>query len=80
MPRKKKIKEQTIENQTAPSEPVQETTQNVAVEMTEDELVTIRIKTGTLSFEDGTFQKDNIIKVSKERLKQFDPHDVEVVA
>ena len=77
MTRKKKIETpisgdnavKVVETELVPVEPIIEET-----------LVKVRVKVGTLSFEQGTFQKDNIITITKERLAQFDPHDVEVIA
>lgn len=36
-----------------------------------------KILVGSLSFEQGTFQKGDIIEVSEERAKLFDKHDIE---
>ncbi len=37
------------------------------------------IRVGTLRFEDGTFQKDDIVEVTPERFAMFEPNDVQAI-
>ena len=40
----------------------------------------IKVKAGTIHFEEGTFEQGSIITVSEERLKQFNPGTFEILA
>lgn len=42
-------------------------------------MMKIKVKVGSLNFEQGTFQAGNVIEVDEERAKLFDPSDVEVL-
>jgi len=43
------------------------------------DMVKVKVLVGTLQFEDGVFSKGSIITVSKDRLKQFDPRDIQIL-
>jgi len=43
------------------------------------ELVKVQVKTGTLAYEEGTYQKGEVFYVSKKRAALFDPNDIQVL-
>jgi hypothetical protein len=40
----------------------------------------LKVLVGSLKFEDGTFQKGDIIEVTSERAALFDKHDIEIIS
>ena len=78
MPAKKvEKKESSVDYPSAVIEPIFEE-EPVKVEAPSD-TVKVKVKVGTLGFEDGTFQKGDEFKVSRERAKLFDPKDIQIV-
>lgn len=53
--------------------------EEVVTAVADKTLVKIKVTINTLSFEDGTFSRDDIITVDKSRLAQFDEGDYTIV-
>jgi len=63
-----------------PIVPIKETIVKTPVFKTKEaNVVTVKVKVGTLHFEQGTFEKGSTFTVTRERLKLFDPADIEVL-
>jgi len=84
LPRKKK-KEEVIPEQPASPETMLQPLQTEESDIdkapldTSLELIKVKVKTGTLAYEEGTFQKGDVFYVSKKRAALFDPNDIQVL-
>ena len=53
--------------------------QVLVVEEVVNQIVKVKVKIGTLGFEQGIFEKGEVFEVSAERAKQMDPNDIEIL-